>query len=34
MKEAIVADGPKVTIHDVPVPKPNADHVLIKVIYS
>jgi len=34
MKEAIVAKGPKVTIHDVPVPKPNADQVLIKVIYS
>lgn len=34
MKEAIVAKGPKVSIHDVPVPKPNADQVLIKVIYS
>jgi hypothetical protein len=34
MKEAIVAKGPKVTIHDVPVPKPNADQVLIKVIFS
>jgi hypothetical protein len=34
MKEAIVAKGPKVTIHDVPIPKPNADQVLIKVIYS
>lgn len=34
MKEAIVAKGPKVTIHDVRVPKPNADQVLIKVIYS
>jgi NADPH:quinone reductase-like Zn-dependent oxidoreductase len=34
MKEAIVAKGPKVTIHDVPVPKPNADQVLIKVVYS
>jgi NADPH:quinone reductase-like Zn-dependent oxidoreductase len=34
MKEAIVAAGPKVTIHDVPVPKPNADQVLIKVVYS
>jgi len=34
MKEAIVAKGPKVTIHEVPVPKPNADQVLIKVIYS
>lgn len=34
MKEAIVAKGPKVAIHDVPVPKPNADQVLIKVIFS
>lgn len=34
MKEAIVARGPKVTIHDVPIPKPNADQVLIKVVYS
>ena len=34
MKEAIVAKGPKVTIHDVPVPKPNADQLLIKVVYS
>jgi hypothetical protein len=34
MKEAIVAKGPKVTIHNVPIPKPNADQVLIKVIYS
>jgi NADPH:quinone reductase-like Zn-dependent oxidoreductase len=34
MKEAIVAAGPKVTIHDVPIPKPNSDQVLIKVIYS
>lgn len=34
MKEAIVAKGPKVTIHDVPIPKPNADQVLIKVIVS
>jgi hypothetical protein len=34
MKEAIVAKGPKVTIHDVPIPKPNADQILIKVIYS
>lgn len=34
MKEAIVAKGPKVTIHDVPIPKPNADQVLIKVIFT
>ncbi|KUJ20667.1 GroES-like protein [Mollisia scopiformis] len=34
MKEAIVDKGPKVTIHDVPIPKPNADQVLIKVVYS
>lgn len=34
MKEAIVSKGPKVTIHDVPIPKPEADQVLIKVIYS
>lgn len=34
MKEAIVAKGPKVTLHDVPVPTPNADQVLIKVVYS
>lgn len=27
MREAIVAKGPKVSIHDVPVPKPNADQV-------
>ena len=34
MKEAIVAKGPKVTIHDVPIPKPGPNQVLIKVIYS
>jgi NADPH2:quinone reductase len=34
MKEAIVAKGPKVTIHDVPIPKPGAGQILIKVIYS
>ncbi|KAE8453672.1 hypothetical protein EG329_009183 [Mollisiaceae sp. DMI_Dod_QoI] len=34
MKEAIVAKGPTVTIQDVPIPKPNADQVLIKVVYS
>ncbi|KAF4635800.1 hypothetical protein G7Y89_g2275 [Cudoniella acicularis] len=34
MKEAIVSPGPKVAIHDVPIPKPNADQVLIKVVVS
>ena len=34
MKEAIVAKGPKVTIHDVPTPKPGTHQVLIKVVYS
>jgi NADPH:quinone reductase-like Zn-dependent oxidoreductase len=34
MKEAIVARGPKVTIRVVPIPTPNADQVLIKVICS
>ncbi len=34
MKEAIVAKGPKVTIHEVIIPKPNADQVLIKVVVS
>jgi hypothetical protein len=34
MKEAIVAKGPKVTIHDVPTPKPGPGQVLIKVVYS
>ncbi|TAQ90543.1 hypothetical protein B7494_g1126 [Chlorociboria aeruginascens] len=34
MKEAIVSIGPKVKVHDVPIPTPNADQVLIKVIYS
>jgi NADPH2:quinone reductase len=34
MKEAIVAKGPKVSIHEVPIPKPKANQVLIKVIYS
>ncbi|CZT43124.1 related to zeta-crystallin / quinone reductase (NADPH) [Rhynchosporium secalis] len=34
MKNAIVAKGPKVTINDVPIPKPSANQVLIKVIYS
>jgi NADPH:quinone reductase-like Zn-dependent oxidoreductase len=34
MKEAIVSKGPTVTIHEVPIPTPNADQVVIKVIYS
>ncbi|PVH69072.1 GroES-like protein [Cadophora sp. DSE1049] len=34
MKEAIVHSGPKVTIVDSPIPIPNADQVLIKVVYS
>jgi NADPH-dependent curcumin reductase CurA len=34
MKEAIVAKGPKVTIHDVPIPRPRPSQVLIKVVYS
>jgi NADPH2:quinone reductase len=34
MREAIVAKGPKVTIRDVDIPIPNADQILIKVIYS
>ncbi|KAG9248752.1 zinc-binding oxidoreductase-like protein ToxD [Calycina marina] len=34
MKEAIVAKGNKVTIHEVPIPKPAAGQVLIKVIFS
>ncbi|RDW66295.1 hypothetical protein BP6252_09930 [Coleophoma cylindrospora] len=34
MKEAIVASGPKVTLHDVPIPTPKAGEVLIKVIVS
>lgn len=34
MKEAIVDKGTKVTIQDVPIPKPNSDQVLIKVICS
>lgn len=29
-----MAKGPKVTIHNVPIPEPNADQVLIRVIYS
>lgn len=34
MKEAIVHPGPKVEIVDSPIPKPNADQVLIKVVVS
>eukprot|EP00918_Siedleckia_nematoides_P034686 GHVU01075439.1.p1 GENE.GHVU01075439.1~~GHVU01075439.1.p1 ORF type:complete len:385 (-),score=56.11 GHVU01075439.1:94-1176(-) len=34
MKEAIVSGGPKVTLKEVPIPTPNADQVLIKVICS
>ena len=30
MKEAIVAKGPKVTVQDVPIPKPNADQVIYR----
>ncbi|KAI1798848.1 GroES-like protein [Daldinia bambusicola] len=34
MKEALVAAGPKVQIVDSPIPKPEADQVLIKVVVS
>jgi NADPH-dependent curcumin reductase CurA len=34
MKEAIVYPDLKVVVHDVPTPKPNADQVLIKVVFS
>ena len=34
MKEAVVAKGPKVTIQDVPIPKPGPYQVVTKVIYS
>lgn len=34
MKEAVVAKGPKVTIHDVPIPKPGPYQVVTKVVYS
>ncbi|PQE12605.1 hypothetical protein CJF30_00002499 [Rutstroemia sp. NJR-2017a BBW] len=34
MKEAIVGTDLKVTIQDVPIPKPASDQVLIKVVYS
>ncbi|KAF4978862.1 hypothetical protein FZEAL_4822 [Fusarium zealandicum] len=34
MKEALVSAGPKVEIIDSPIPKPNADQVVIKVVVS
>ncbi|KAI1338853.1 GroES-like protein [Xylariaceae sp. FL0016] len=34
MKEAIIHLGPKVEIVDVPIPKPNPDQVVIKVVVS
>ncbi|KAI1383948.1 GroES-like protein [Hypoxylon trugodes] len=34
MKEALVGPGPKVEIVDSPIPKPNADQILIKVVVS
>jgi len=34
MKEAIVAKDVKVSLHDVPIPTPAPDQVLIKVIFS
>ncbi|KAI1491182.1 GroES-like protein [Biscogniauxia mediterranea] len=34
MKEAIVAQGPKVQIIDSPIPKPTADQLVIKVVVS
>ncbi|KAI2616154.1 GroES-like protein [Hypomontagnella submonticulosa] len=34
MKEAVVGPGPKVEIIDSPIPKPDADQVLIKVVVS
>jgi len=34
MKEAIVSKGPAVNIQEVPIPTPNADQVLIKVVFS
>jgi NADPH2:quinone reductase len=34
MKEALVSGGPKVVIVDSPIPKPSADQVMIKVVYS
>ncbi|TKX19191.1 trans-enoyl reductase-like protein 2 [Elsinoe australis] len=34
MKEAIIKAGPKVEIHDIPIPKPGPDRIVIKVIVS
>jgi NADPH:quinone reductase len=34
MKEAIVAKGPKVEIIDSPIPKPDPNQVVTKVIFS
>lgn len=34
MKEAIVAAGPKVSITDSPIPTPNDDQLVIKVVVS
>ncbi|KAF2822679.1 GroES-like protein [Ophiobolus disseminans] len=34
MKEAIVSAGPRVTIHDIPIPSPGRDEVVIKVVVS
>lgn len=34
MKEAVVEKGPKVTIKDSPIPKPEAHQLVIKTIYS
>ncbi len=34
MKEALVSPDITVKVHDVPIPKPNADLVLIKVVVS
>lgn len=34
MKEAVVAQGPKVTIVDSPIPKPGRNQIVTKVIFS
>lgn len=34
MKEAVIAQGPKVTIIDSPIPTPQDGQVVIKVVYS
>ncbi|TGJ85851.1 hypothetical protein E0Z10_g2921 [Xylaria hypoxylon] len=34
MKEVLVSEGPKTRIHDVPIPKPGAGQLVIKVIVS